>query len=122
MTATVTDPFAELLPETSMLGVQTKKAVDQWEGDIPPSALQWAELGITAYESNAKDRRVSLPCNSEDLAKSLHSAIKAAVTTLNGHLTMYSRQDKDKEGNLHHFSFVVGKPRGRNKPKDEEEN
>lgn len=121
MTATVTDPFETLLPETGLVGVQTKKAVDQWEGPIPPSALQWAELGISAYEAGAEERRVTLPCTSEDLAKSLHSAIKAAVTSLNGHLTMYSRLEKDKDsGELHHFSFVVGKPRGRNKSKDEE--
>lgn len=119
--ATKTDPFAALLPDTAVIAVQNKKAVDVWEGEIPDSALQWAELGITAYETNATDRRVELPCKDEGLAKSLHSAIKAAVSKLNGHLTAYTTVKRDKEtGEPTHFSFVVGKPRGRNK--DTEEN
>jgi hypothetical protein len=113
----VADPFEDLLPETAMLPTQTKKAVDQWEGPIPSSA---AELAITAYEKQAPERRVILPCSSKELAAKLHSAIKAAVVSQNGHLTMYSTHVKDDEGNITHFSFVVGKPRGRNKPTAEE--
>jgi len=116
MTKPAADPFASLLPQTAVLAVQNKKAIDEWEGEIPDSALQWAELGITAYKSEAAERRVALPCTDEDLAKSLHSAVKAAVSKLDATLTAYTRLDRDKDTKaLTHFTFVVGKPRGRNK-------
>lgn len=117
----VVDEFADLLPQTTVQSVQNKKAVDQWDGPIPDSAKQWAELGISAYETKAAERRVKLPVSNVETAKRLNSAIKAAVNAQDGTLTIYSTYHKsdDEDGALTHFSFVVGKPRGRGNKESE---
>ena len=118
MAKTDVDEFADLLPETFLVPVQNKKALNNWVGPIPESARQWAELGIKAYVEQAQERRVSLPCRSPELAGRLHSAIKAAVIEQDPDLTIYTTHTQDDDGNVTHFSFVVGRPRGKNNSKE----
>jgi hypothetical protein len=106
--ATDADEFADLLPDTATADKQVKNEIDDWEGPIPESALQWAKIALAN-----PDQRVELPWRGEEVAARLRSALRAAVKSLDPTKVAYTRPLKNTGGDITKFSFTVGAPRGR---------
>lgn len=99
--------FDALLKKTATVTKQTKNVVDEWQGDIPDAAHAWVEMA----HSNP-DQRVLIPCTNPELAKQLHSVIRAAHRAKGDtNLEVHGRPVYDKDKQMTHFGFSVGAKR-----------